>query len=79
MSSHTKGQNGFLYTTGETMYSILSDEIHRYRPEDFHIEDDDGWTAVVTDILRALRPLEANIDPKTREVDWKAERLRYTF
>lgn len=75
---HMEGAKGFLYITGKTMYSILSDEIHQYRGDEYEVGDDDGWTDVVTDILRALKPLEANIDTVTHEVNWAAERQRYT-
>jgi hypothetical protein len=78
MKLHTEGQNGFLYTTGKTLYSILSDEIHRYPSRKFDVGGDDGWTEVVTELLRALKPLDANINANTHEVDWAAERLRYT-
>lgn len=78
MKIHTKGTKGYLHITGENLYSILSDEIHRYRGGEYEVGDDDGWTEVVTEVLRALKPLEASIDAKTREVDWAAERRRYT-
>lgn len=74
---HTEGKNGFLSSTGKLMYSTLSDEIHRYRGGEFSIGDGDGWINVVTEVLRALKPLEANINPKTGEVNWAAERTRY--
>ena len=72
-----EGKDGFLYATGKTMYNVLSDEIHGYRGREYELGDDDGWTAVVADVLRALKPLDANIDAETREVNWAAERLRY--
>lgn len=74
---HKKGKNGFLYATGEHLYSTLSDEVHRYRVDDYDIGEVDGWTQVVTDVLRALKPLDENIDAETHEVDWAKERLRY--
>ena len=72
---HTKAKNGFLYVTGETLYTILSDEIHGYRGEGYNIEDDDSWTEVVTDVLRALKPI--NIDATTHQPEWDEERKRY--
>lgn len=74
---HKTGQNGQLYRTGNDLYGTLSDEIHRFQGKQYLIEDEDGWTKLVTDTLRALRPLEANMDKITGEVDWAAERDRY--
>jgi len=68
-TAYTKGKNGFLHTTGETMYSILSDEIHCYRGEEYKFGDNGGWTEVMTEVLRVLKPLEANIDAETHEVN----------
>jgi hypothetical protein len=64
---------------GENMYSILGNEIHRYRGEEYKVEDNDGWTEVVTEVLHALKPLEASIDTETHEVNWAAEPLRYSI
>ena len=77
MTIHKEGQNGFLFNTGHLLYSTLSDEIHSYRGEEFLVGDDDGWSNVVTELLCALKPLPANIDSTTFEVDWDKERLRY--
>lgn len=77
MTIHKEGQHGFLFSTGHILYSILSDEIHHYRGEEFLVGDDDGWSEVVTELLCALKPLRANINATTFEVDWNQERLRY--
>ncbi|KAL8792546.1 MAG: hypothetical protein Q9195_004845 [Heterodermia aff. obscurata] len=77
MVIHKEGQNGLLYRTGRDLYSTLSDEIHNYRGEKFHVEDDDGWTKVVTEVLCALKPLDDNIN--NTEVQWDQERLRYVL
>ncbi|VUC24515.1 unnamed protein product [Clonostachys rosea] len=74
---HTSGQKGFLYETGNTLYTSLSDEIHRCSYGEYDIEDSDGWTKMTTEILRALKPLDENINRDTHEVDWVAERARY--
>ena len=71
------GQNGQVFRTGNDLYGTLSDEIHRFRGREFVVEDDDGWTRLVTETLRALRPLEEHIDTATGEVDWAAERERF--
>ena len=72
---HTEHSNGFLYVTGKTLYSTLSDEIHRYLGKVYKIRDDDGWTKVVTEVLRSLEPTEFKTD--TQEVDWEKERKKY--
>jgi hypothetical protein len=74
---HKIGQNGQLYRTGMELYGILSDEIHGFPATEFSVEDDDGWTILVTEMLRALKPLDANINHATGEVDWEEERKRY--
>jgi hypothetical protein len=73
---HTDGLNGQLYRTGKDLYGTLSDEIHRFKGKKFEVEDDDGWTILVGDALRALKPLDANIDAHG-VVDWQEERKRY--
>jgi hypothetical protein len=74
---HTSGQKGFLYMKGNALYTSLSDEIHRYSYGEYDIEDSDGWQKVITEILRALKPLDVNINRDTHEVNWAAERARY--
>lgn len=74
---HTSGQKGFLYIQGNALYTSLSDEIHRYSYGEYDIEESDGWQEVITEILRALKPLDVNINRKTHEVNWDAERARY--
>ncbi|KAF2688926.1 hypothetical protein K458DRAFT_484820 [Lentithecium fluviatile CBS 122367] len=73
---HKEGQNGQLYRTGKDLYGTLSDEIHRFQGKEFEVGDDDGWTKLVADTLRALKPLEQNINEHGM-VDWDAERKRY--
>ena len=79
---HKLGQNGQLYRTGDNLYGTLSDEIHHFPAGEFQIHDDDGWTKLVTDTLRALQPLRnqngvlVNVDG-AGEVRWDMERARY--
>ncbi|CAH0037979.1 unnamed protein product [Clonostachys solani] len=76
-SIHTRGQKGFLFEKGNTLYTSLSDEIHGYSYGEFKIDDSDGWDKVTTEILRALKPLDENTNRATLKVDWAAERARY--
>lgn len=67
-----EGKNGQVYWTGKHLHGTLSDEIHHFR-QGFMVEEDDGWTKLVTDVLRTLQPKNF----KDGEVDWVAERNRY--
>jgi len=68
------GQNGQVFREGKELYGRLSDNIHMFPAREFAVEGD--WDPIVGDILRALKPLESNIDPVTGEVDWVEERKR---
>ncbi|KAI1179744.1 hypothetical protein F4777DRAFT_531792 [Nemania sp. FL0916] len=72
----TDGQKGQFYREGSNLYGLLSDEIHHFHEGKFVVEDA-GWPTLTADALRALRPLEKNIDKITGEVDWDAERSRF--